>query len=133
MVQKPHIVTFSKIGNSSLGYISLAEKQQLPFEVKRLYWTYFTPEDVERGSHAHYDLQQILIAMAGKIIVKTELTDGTVTEFILDSPDKGLYIPGVCWRDMKYSHNAVQLCIASNEYDESDYIRDYAAFKKLTS
>lgn len=131
MKSEPHIIQFPKIGNPSLGYISLAENDQLPFEVKRVYWTYFTPEDVERGGHSHIDLQQILVAVAGQITIKTEMPGGLTNVFILDSPDKGLYIPKLCWREMKYTHNAVQMCIASIVYDEADYIRDYEDFKSL--
>ena len=119
---------FPKVGNPSLGFISIAEKQDLPFVPKRIYWTYYTPEDVERGGHSHFDLQQILLAVAGKIEVTTELLDGQKLHFILDKPNMGLYIPKMCWRTMKYTHNAVQICIASNEYDEKDYIRDYDIF-----
>ena len=127
----PKSIIFPKIGNSFLGYISLAENETLPFDVKRIYWTYFTPEDVERGGHSHIELQQILIAMAGTITVKTEMPGGVKQVFVLDSPNKGVLIPKLCWREMKYSHNAVQMCIASMAYDESDYIRDYNEFKKI--
>lgn len=132
MLENPKIITFPKIGDSSMGYISLAEKENLPFEVKRIYWTYFTPEDVERGGHSHIELRQILVAMAGKITIKTEMLNGIKETFVLESPDKGLLIPKMCWREMKYSHNAVQMCIASITYDEADYIRDYNDFKSLT-
>ncbi len=127
---KPYLVEFPKIGSSQLGYISVAENQNLPFEVKRIYWTYYTPESVERGGHSHYELRQILVAMAGKIIINVETLDGLKEEFVLEHPHVGLYIPRNTWRTMKYSHSAVQMCIASCEYDEKDYIRDYEDFKK---
>lgn len=126
----PYLIEFQQTGNPSLGYISIAEKENLPFVPKRVYWTYFTPNEIERGGHSHYDLEQILVAVAGKIIVTTELKDGTKYEFILESPNQGLFIPKMCWRTMKYNHNAVQMCIASIEYDDVDYIRDYSAFLK---
>jgi dTDP-4-dehydrorhamnose 3,5-epimerase-like enzyme len=129
-MSKPRIIEFSKIGNPGLGYISVAEGESLPFEVNRIYWTYFTPEDVTRGGHAHYELQQILLAVAGKIIIKTEMLNGDKSEFILDKPNMGLFIPKMCWREMQYTHNAVQVCIASIAYEERDYIRDYQEFKK---
>ena len=128
-ILKPHMITFPKIGGSQFGFISVAEKDSLPFEVKRIYWTYYTPESVERGGHSHYDLQQILVAMAGRIIVNVETADGEKGEFILENPNVGLYIPKNTWRTMKYSHNAVQMCIANSEYNEKDYIRDYEQFK----
>ena len=126
---KPYIIEFPKIGGSSLGYISVAEKELLPFDVKRIYWTNFTPENIERGGHSHYELEQVLVAMAGKIIITVEDLNGAVDEFILDRPNQGLFIPKNTWRTMKYSHNAVQMCIASMTYDQKDYIRDYNEFK----
>ncbi|MDQ0477904.1 MULTISPECIES: FdtA/QdtA family cupin domain-containing protein [Chryseobacterium] len=125
---RPFLLEFPKVGNPSLGFISIAEKEDLPFVPKRIYWTYYTPEDVERGGHSHFDLQQILLAVAGKIEVTTELLNGEKLHFVLDRPNMGLFIPKMCWRTMKYTHNAVQICIASNEYDEKDYIRDYQIF-----
>jgi hypothetical protein len=127
-LNKPFLMEFPKIGNPSLGYISIAEKENLPFIPKRIYWTYFTPEEVERGGHSHFDLHQILVAVAGSIVVTTEMLDGEKQEFLLDRPNIGVFIPKMCWRTMQYSHNAVQMCIASNEYDEKDYIRDYEEF-----
>jgi hypothetical protein len=129
MMTEPYLINFSKIGIPQTGYISVAEKDTLPFAVKRVYWTYFTPEDVNRGGHSHYELEQILIAVAGKITVKTELLNGVKQEFILDKPNIGLFIPKMCWRELHYTHNAVQICLASMEYDEADYIRTYGQFK----
>ena len=131
IITEPKLIQFPKIGNSSLGYISLAEKETLPFEVKRIYWTYFTPEDVERGGHAHHELEQILIALAGKITVNTEMPDGSKNTFVLESPNQGVYLPKYSWHIMQYSHNAVQMCIASMVYEEEDYIRDYKEFLNL--
>lgn len=127
----PSIINFPKIGSPALGYISMAENENLPFEVKRIYWTYYTPEEVERGGHSHINLQQILVAVSGIITVKTEMPSGQKAVFILDAPNKGLLIPKLCWREMKYSHNAVQMCIASIAYDEADYIRSYEDFKQI--
>ena len=125
---RPFIIEFPKVGQPTLGYISIAEGDDLPFVPKRIYWTYYTPEEVERGGHSHYDLQQILVAVAGRIEVTTELLDGTKESFVLEKPNMGLFVPKNCWRTMKYSHNAVLMCIASIEYDEKDYIRDYKKF-----
>ena len=96
-----------------------------------MYWTYYTPQDVTRGGHAHYDLEQVIVAVSGSISFYTEDIKGIKEEFILDSPDKGLYIPKLVWRDIKFSHNAVLLCVASEKYIASDYIRDYQTFSEL--
>ena len=129
MNKKPQFLQFDKIGSSRLGYISVAENfDNIPFEVQRVYWTYFTPQDVNRGGHAHLALEQVIVAVSGKIVFNTEDLAGNKEEFILDSPDKGLYIPQKIWRDIKFSHNAVLLCLASEKYSEGDYIREYEKF-----
>lgn len=128
----PYLINFDKIGSSNLGYISVGENSdKIPFEIQRVYWTYYTPQDVTRGGHAHYDLEQVIVAVSGTITFNTEDLHGNKEEFILDSPDKGLYIPKLIWRDIKFSHSAVLLCMASEKYIESDYIRDYKTFLKL--
>ncbi|WP_295840906.1 FdtA/QdtA family cupin domain-containing protein [uncultured Apibacter sp.] len=132
-IGKPHIVILSKIGSSALGYITVAEENlNIPFEIKRVYWTYFTPQDIQRGGHAHKELKQMIFAVSGTIEFKTEDIYGNKETFILDSPEKGLFIPSKIWRDIKFSHNAVLLCLASEFYLENDYIRDYDEFKKLS-
>ena len=130
-MQQPFLIHFPKIGNSIQGYISVAENSNLPFEVKRVYWTYFTPESVQRGGHAHHDLEQILVAVAGKIIVTTQMPGEQEQRFILETANQGIFLPKYCWHIMEFSHNAVQMCIANMAYEESDYIRDYNDFKKL--
>jgi hypothetical protein len=130
---KPQYVEFDRIGTSALGYLSIAEKERLPFPIKRVYWTYFTPESVTRGGHAHKQLKQILVAVAGRIVVNTETLDGQEDRFELTSPDRGLLLPCICWRTMQYSHSAVQMVLCSMEYSEDDYIRNYADFRLLCS
>ena len=126
----PYIITFSKKGSPNLGYISIGENyENIPFEIKRVYWTYFTPQDVIRGGHAHLELQQVIVAVSGTITFTTEDLHGYKKEFILESPDKGLYIPKLIWRDIKFSHSAVLLCMASEKYTEDDYVRNYDEFK----
>jgi len=130
-IENPYIIEFSKIGESNLGYISVAEKTNLPFVPKRIYWTYYTPEEIIRGRHAHYKLNQILIALSGRIIVTTESTENNIQLFELNKPNIGLLVPPLFWHTMQFSHNSVLLCIAENEYDESDYIRSYQKFKSI--
>ncbi|HAO06592.1 FdtA/QdtA family cupin domain-containing protein [uncultured Chryseobacterium sp.] len=129
-MDSPHIIHFSKIGSQDLGYITVAEEQKnVPFEIKRVYWTYYTPQDVIRGGHAHKELEQIIFAVSGTIEFNTLDMEGNNETFILDTPSKGLYIPKLIWRDIKFSHSAVLLCLASELYDEKDYFRDFDEFK----
>lgn len=129
---EPYFIEFPKIGNSAVGYISVAENtKNIPFKIKRVFWTYFTPEELTRGHHAHYKTEQILIAVAGRILVHTELPDETKKIYTLDKPHIGLYLPPYCWHYMEYSHTAVQLVLASEFYYEEDYIRDYRQYKQV--
>jgi dTDP-4-dehydrorhamnose 3,5-epimerase-like enzyme len=128
-LSKPGIVELAKIGAPALGYITVAEN--LPFEIKRVYWTYYTPHDVIRGNHAHKKLRQIIFSICGVINFELEDVKGIRTRFELNTPEKGLYIPEMHWRTMRFSHNAVLLCLASEVYREEDYIRSYDEFKAL--
>mgnify|MGYP002635988547 CR=1 FL=1 len=126
----PHIIDFKRVGESSQGFISIAENsKKLGFDIKRIFWTYFTPESIVRGRHAHHETEMILVAAAGRIVVNTEMPDGSLDVFTLDRPNMGVFIPKMCWHTMQYSHSAVQLVLASTKYDEADYVRDYAEFK----
>ncbi|MDB5033655.1 MAG: dTDP-6-deoxy-3,4-keto-hexulose isomerase [Chlorobi bacterium] len=127
----PRLMQFSKLGDSSIGFITVAEGESIPFEIRRVYWTYYTPQDVQRGRHAHHHLRQILIAAAGTILIRTEMADGRSGQYPLDTPWTGLYMPPHCWHTMDFSHNAVLLCLASMEYSENDYIRDYQEFRRM--
>lgn len=129
-MNNPYIIEFDSIGSPDLGYISVGQSlEKIPFEIKRAYWTYYTPQNIMRGGHANIDKELVLVAVSGYIKVTTEMGDGTKAEFLLNNPDQGLYMPKLCWHTMQYSHNAVQLVLASNFYSEGDYIRDYEMFQ----
>ncbi len=131
--KKPYLITFPQFGNPVEGYIAVSEfTEHIPFEVNRSFWTYYTPESITRGRHAHYKTEMVLIAAAGKIIVDLESSTKDKSNFILDSPQVGLYIPPLTWHVMKYSHNAIQIVLASTQYNEEDYIRDYEVFNLLS-
>jgi hypothetical protein len=131
MYKQPYLIEFPRLGNTMEGYISVAENNTLPLSTNRVYWTYYTPESIRRGGHAHHQLEQILVAVSGKIIVETEMPGGVKERFILESPNVGLYMPIYCWHIMQYTHSSVQMCIANMVYDEKDYIRDYNEFKLI--
>ena len=128
----PYLIEFPKLGSPGIGYISVGEndKALLPFAVQRVFWTYYTPESIVRGRHAHHQTEQILVAVAGRITVTTEMANGDIQLFRLEDPNVGLYVPPSAWHTMQYSHTAVQLVLASHPYIEGDYIRDYKAFRQ---
>ncbi|MCL4122861.1 UNVERIFIED_CONTAM: hypothetical protein GTU68_047139 [Idotea baltica] len=115
------------------GHIGVVEKEVIPFDIKRIYYLYDIPSDAFRGGHAHKSLSQLLIALSGSFDVhlkngKEELT------IKLNKPNIGLLIkPGV-WREIdNFSSGSVCLVLASNVYEEEDYIRDYKKFELFVS
>jgi dTDP-4-dehydrorhamnose 3,5-epimerase-like enzyme len=115
-----------------MGSLSFVEKEIIPFSIKRVYYLYDVPFNGERGGHAHKDLFQVLIALNGSF--ELLLDDGSNTKkILLDSPNVGLYIPNGIWREMNnFSKNSVCLVLASEDYDENDYIRNYQDFKEMS-
>ena len=110
------------------GHLAVIEKDTLPFEIKRVYYLYDIPSDAYRGGHAHLQQQSVLIALSGSFEV---LVNDAVNEekILLNKPDKGLLIPTGIWREIEnFSSGSVCLVLASTEFDESEYIRDFEAF-----
>lgn len=124
------LIKLSEIKDKRGNMIPLEYPKQLPFDLKRIYYIYGVPSEERRGFHSHNDLEQILIAVSGtvKILTKTPYEE---EQILLDNPNKGLYIGPMVWREMfEFSKDAVLLVLASHEYDESDYIRDYEDYEK---
>ena len=108
--------------------VAIEEQKDIPFPIRRVYYLYNTGEGVVRGHHAHKNLQQILICIHGTC--KVRLDDGkSKEEVLLDKPYEGLYVSNAVWREMfDFSPDAVLLVLASELYNESDYIRNYDDF-----
>lgn len=116
------------------GNLSFIEGgQHIPFDIKRVYYLYDVPGGSDRGSHAHKNLHQLIIAMSGSFDVV--LNDGKDTKrFHLNRSYYGLYVCPMMWRDLdNFSSGAVCMVLASEHYDEADYIREHSEFLKLTS
>ncbi|MFD1872269.1 sugar 3,4-ketoisomerase [Hymenobacter bucti] len=129
----PHLLTFSQIGEADIGYLSVSESAEppLPFAVQRVFWTYYTPDNILRGRHAHRATEHVLLAVAGRIVVTLEHASGRLEIFSLESPHVGLYVPPHVWHTMQYSPGAVQLALASRPFAEDDYIREYPEFREV--
>lgn len=122
------IINLKLIGDERGSLISLEGNDNVPFDIKRIYYIFDTKEDVERGFHAHINLKQLVIAVKGSCTFV--LDNGTKKEeLILDKPDQGLFIEGLIWREMKnFSSDCVLIVLASEYYNENDYIRNYDKF-----
>jgi dTDP-4-dehydrorhamnose 3,5-epimerase-like enzyme len=123
---KVEMIDFEILGDEdNVGsLIALEQNDNIPFEIKRVYYIFGTKENVKRGLHAHKELVQVAICVKGSC--KFILYDGIdEKEIMLNSPQKGLVIREMIWREMKeFSEDCVLLVAASMHYDENDYIRD---------
>lgn len=119
---------FQQHGDERGQLVALEEFNDIPFEIKRVYYMYETKEDVRRGYHAHKNLEQILICIHGSC--KVLLDNGTEKKIVsLERPYEGLYVPNNMWREMyDFSPDAVLMVLASEVYREEDYIRNYEEF-----
>ena len=124
------VINFQQHGDDRGQLVALETSKEIPFLVKRVYYMYDTGEGVRRGYHAHKELKQILICVHGSC--KIHLDDGFETaEVTLDKPYEGLYVTSNMWREMyDFSKDAVLLVLASELYEEKDYIRNYDDFLK---
>lgn len=122
------IVKFQQHSDGRGGLIAIEQLKDIPFKIKRVYYIFDVAEGVQRGFHAHKRLQQVMFCPQGSC--KIRLDDGAEkAEILLDSPDKGLLVKSNIWREMfDFSPGTVLMVLASDYYDESDYIRDYAEF-----
>lgn len=113
-------------GRGSLSFVQPGPS--LPFEIRRVYYLYDVPEGQLRGAHGHRKLQQLMVAVAGAVDV--EVDDGRQRRtFRLDSPDVGLYVSPMIWRNLTgFLPGTVCMVIASEPYDEADYFRNYDDF-----
>lgn len=123
------ILEFGEFGDER-GNLVVAEGsgKDIPFEIKRVFYMYGSDATVIRGQHANRKTQFVLINVSGTSKVKVD--NGFETDIIeLNKPRMGLYIPTMMWKDMyEFSADSVLLCLASEHYDGSEYIRDYDAF-----
>lgn len=127
-VDQCRIVELPKITDPR-GNLSFIEGgHHIPFDIKRVYYLYDVPGGADRGSHAHKSLHQFIVAMSGSFDVV--LDDGREKRrFHLNRSYYGLYVCPMMWRDLdNFSSGAVCMVLASNYYEEDDYLRDYQEF-----
>lgn len=123
---------FQQHGDERGQLVALEEMKDIPFQIKRVYYMYDTAKAIRRGFHAHKSLKQILVCVHGSC--KILLDNGYEKKIVnLEKPYEGLYIEHNMWREMyDFSPDAVLMVLASDYYNENDYIRDYDEFLKLT-
>lgn len=124
------LINMKVFGDERGKLISIEGNRTIPFDIKRVYWIFDTVPNQDRGKHAHKNMEQIIVAMDGSC--DFILDDGKTREkVVLNRPDIALYIGKNMWREMKnFSYGCKLMVLASDYYDESEYIRNYDDFIK---
>ena len=121
-------INFKLLGDDRGSLVALEGNKSIPFEIKRVFYIFGTKQGISRGNHAHRNLKQVAVCLNGSC--RFLLDDGVHQEtIILDKPTKGLLIEGLIWNEMHdFTTDCVLMVLASEYYNERDYIRDYHAF-----
>lgn len=128
-MNKVQMLEFSQHGDER-GHLVVAEgMKDIPFNIKRVFYIFGSDKDVVRGKHANRKTEFVLINVAGTSKVKVKDGEGNEVIFCLNRPHMGIYLPTMVWKEMyDFSENSVLLVLASEHYDDSEYIRDYDEF-----
>lgn len=122
----PKIIEFPKITDTRGNLTFLQFPQQVPFEIKRVFWTYDVPGGEVRGGHAYRNQQEVIIALSGSFDIVVTKKDRTLEKYSLNRSYYGLLIPALTWRHMEnFSTNAVALHISDHVFNSDDYIRNF--------
>ncbi|WGL95362.1 sugar 3,4-ketoisomerase [Arsenophonus nasoniae] len=124
-------INFPPLGDDRGSLVALEENKTIPFNIRRVYYIFGTQLGVSRGFHAHKNLKQVAVCVTGKCRMTLDNGRDRI-DIILDSPTKGILIENNIWREMHdFSPDCVLLVLASEYYNEADYIRNYGDFLSL--
>ncbi len=122
------LMYFKSIGTEESGFLSSMESRHIDFHVKNIFTIHDVPKDKIRGRHAHKKLKEIMWCPFG--IIEATVNDGFESRaYLLDSPEKVLFLPNGLWITIKWKRESSVLCVAASDYyDEDDYIRNYSDY-----
>lgn len=131
MIEQCKLLSFEQKGDERGHLVIVEGKQDIPFDIKRVFYIYGSDANVVRGKHANYDTEFVLINVAGTS--KIRVTDGKEQKiFDLNKPHFGIYLPKLVWKEMyDFSEDSVLLCLASEHYNAKEYIRDYEEYIRV--
>jgi len=128
---KPYLIKFPKIQDPRGNLTFMQNPEQIPFSIKRVFWTYDVPGGETRGGHAYKVQEEIIIALSGSFDIVVTYPDSSKETFSLNRSYYGLYLPPETWRHMEnFSTNSLGLHLSSKEFDASDYIYSTDTIKK---
>ena len=125
------ILEFKELGDERGNLVAIEGNQDIPFEIKRVFYMYGTDDTMVRGQHANRRSQFVLINVSGSSKVKIDDGKGNVEIVSLDKPRIGIYLPPMIWKEMyDFSPDSTLLCLSDTHYDGTEYIRDYDEYIK---
>ena len=134
MLNECKLIEFPQKGDERGHLVIVEGNQDIPFDIKRIFYIYGSDGEVVRGQHANRKTQFVLINVAGTSKVRVDDGKGNETVYSLNRPHTGIYLPTMVWKDMyDFSEDSVLLCLASEPYDAEEYIRDYKEFVEIVN
>lgn len=134
VIQQAQMLEFSQRGDERGHLVVVEGYQDIPFDIKRIFYIYGSDKDVVRGQHANRKSEFVLINVAGTSKVKVKDGKGNETVYSLNRPHTGIYLPKLLWKDMyDFSDDSVLLVLSSEHYDPKEYIRDYDEFVRIVN
>lgn len=131
VLDKVRMLEFVQRGDERGHLVVVEGNQDIPFEIKRIFYIYGSDKNVIRGQHANRKTEFVLINVSGKSKVRVKDGLGNEIVFSLNRPHTGIYLPKMVWKDMyEFSEDSVLLCLASEHYDESEYVRSYFEYEE---
>ncbi len=127
---KPYLITFSIHGDDRGKLVVTQSHEDIPFDIKRVFYIYNTLSGTVRGKHANRESEFVMVAICGNCKIRVCCANGEET-FELSSANKGLFLPKMSWKEMyDFSDDCILMVIASTCYDNNEYIRDFGDFQK---
>lgn len=134
VIEMAKMLEFSQKGDERGHLVIVEGMEDIPFDIKRIFYIYGSDNDVIRGQHANRESEFVLINVAGTSKVKVKDGKGNETIYSLNRPHTGIYLPKMVWKDMyDFSEDSVLLVLASTHYNGEEYIRDYNEFVKIVN
>jgi oxalate decarboxylase/phosphoglucose isomerase-like protein (cupin superfamily) len=126
------LVNFRKIPDPRGNLTPVEGGRDVPFPIRRVYWIYDVPGGAVRGGHAYRELEEVFVSLSGSFDLTVDDGSGVTVRQTLNRGYYGVYVPSMMWRRLSnFSTNAVCLILASQHYDEADYLHEYEAFREL--
>lgn len=129
---RPEMLEFPQNGDERGRLVVIEGKKNVPFDIERIFYIYGSDNTVVRGKHANRQSEFVLVNVCGSCKVKVLDGLGYEDVFVLDRPHMGIYLPKMLWKEMyDFSEDSILLCLSSEKYDASEYIRDFEEYKQI--